>query len=103
MIRLKKFIILFFVFTLSVCGFGEVCKIMRNEKINTTDEFLVKKKDPLKLPPEYSDLPTPGSLKEEKKNEGQKIKKILKIENEKSSNNSSSKNIEKSILDKIKK
>ena len=44
MIRLKKFIILFFVFTLSGCGFGEVGKIMRNEKINTTDEFLVKKR-----------------------------------------------------------
>ena len=44
MIRLKKFIILFFVFTLSGCGFGEVGKIMRNEKINTTDEFLLKKK-----------------------------------------------------------
>ena len=29
-------------------------------KKNSTDEFLVKKKDPLILPPDFENLPTPG-------------------------------------------
>ena len=35
-------------------------KALTGEKRNTTDEFLVKKKDPLILPPDYENLPTPG-------------------------------------------
>tara|TARA_B100000214_G_scaffold31666_1_gene20356 strand:+ start:250 stop:558 length:309 start_codon:yes stop_codon:yes gene_type:complete len=33
-------------------------------KQKTTDEFLVKKKDPLILPPEFDKLPLPNSKKE---------------------------------------
>ncbi|SVC02970.1 uncharacterized protein METZ01_LOCUS255824, partial [marine metagenome] len=34
-------------------------KALTGEKRNTTDEFLVKKKDPLILPPDYENLPVP--------------------------------------------
>ena len=38
-------------------------KALTGEKRNTTDEFLVKKKDPLILPPDYENLPVPdGSV-----------------------------------------
>ena len=45
---MKKFnLILLFIFIIS-CGSAEdVKKVLKNEKIRTTDEFLVKKKDPL--------------------------------------------------------
>ena len=36
------------------------------KKLKTTDEFLVKKKDPLVLPPDYNKIPEPGSLKKKK-------------------------------------
>ena len=48
-------------------GFKEAGKVLRNEKIKTTDEFLVKKKEPLVLPPDYEKIPEPGSAKKKKK------------------------------------
>ena len=101
---LKTFKLIIILMILSSCGsFSEVGKVMRNEKVNTTDEFLVKKKDPLTLPPEYSELPKPGSLekKVENENEEKKIKKIFKIEKEKSLNKNTNQNIEESILKRI--
>ena len=101
---LKTFKLIIILMILSSCGsFSEIGKVMRNEKVNTTDEFLVKKKDPLTLPPEYSELPRPGTLekKNEKENEEKKIKEIFKIEKEKSFNKNNNQNIEESILKKI--
>ena len=37
-------------------------KNLRNEKINTTDEFLVKKS--IKLPPDIDKIPKPGTISE---------------------------------------
>ncbi len=85
---------------LSSCsGLSEAGKVLRNEKIKTTDEFLVKKRTPLVLPPEYDKIPTPGSIK--KKTADQKsINQILKMP--KVTNNSkSSSSIEQSIINKI--
>ena len=39
----------------------DASKVLRNEKIKTTDEFLVKKREPLVLPPDYRTIPEPGS------------------------------------------
>ena len=78
-------------------------KVLRNEKVKTTDEFLVKKKDPLILPPDYDKIPEPGSLSTEKIDEEEKIKKILnapKVENDKKNSSSS---IEESIINQIRK
>ena len=51
------------VLLLTSCGgFSDVGKALRNEKITNTDEFLVKKKEPLVIPPNYSELPKPGSI-----------------------------------------
>ena len=48
-------------------SFSEVGKVMRNEKTGNTDEFLIKKREPLTQPPDYNVLPTPNSVKTEKK------------------------------------
>ena len=58
---MKKFNLLFlllFIFCL-ITACGETAKYLRNEKTITTDEFLVKKKDPLTLPPDFESLPKP--------------------------------------------
>ena len=48
---------------MSCASMEDVGKVLRNEKIKTTDEFLVKKKEPLILPPDYDKMPEPGSIK----------------------------------------
>ena len=89
--------------TLVSCGsVEEAGKVLRNEKIKTTDEFLVKKRKPLVLPPDYNEIPEPGTKTENKINENEKIKKMLKsTEKNNIKNNSSS--TEQSILNKIRK
>ena len=86
----------------SCSGLKDVGKVFRNEKTTTTDEFLVKKRQPLSLPPDYENIPEPrtdGSIKNENKEE---INKILKIPK----NNTISKgstNVEQSIINQIRK
>jgi hypothetical protein len=95
-------LLLLSIFLVSCGGLSDAGKVLRNEKIRTTDEFLVEKKDPLVLPPDFDKLPEPGSLLKKEKNDEDKIKAILKgpktknIENKKST-------VEKSIIDKIRK
>jgi len=94
------FIIILFLYS---CGtMSDAGKTLRNEKIRTTDEFLVKKRQPLSLPPDYENLPEPKSkdLKEEKSND--KINNILKIPKKQTTKKGSS-TVEQSIIDAIRK
>lgn len=80
-------------------SFSEVGKVMRNEKTGNTDEFLIKKREPLTQPPDYNVLPTPNSVKTEKK---EKITEMLnKNKNTNNSKNKSS-SAEQSIIEQIK-
>ena len=80
---------------ISCSSFQDAGKVLRNEKIKSTDEFLVKKKDPLELPPDFDKLPKPGEA-----TNNEKINKILKIPQDEGSNKNTS--LEESILKKIK-
>ena len=54
---------------LFLCILLQNCQGLMSGKNTTTDEFLVKKKDPLILPPKMDELPLPKSKKDlEKKN-----------------------------------
>ena len=89
---------------ISCSGFKDAGKVLRNEKIKSTDEFLVKKKEPLVLPPDFNKIPEPGSLSKKKEDESEdRIKKILKAPstNDTKENNSSS--VEDTIIDRIRK
>ena len=57
----KYFFLLSILIFLNSCGGGwsNFKKTMTGEKVTNTDEFLIKKKDPLVLPPEYEKLPLP--------------------------------------------
>ena len=79
---------------------SDAAKVLRNEKTRTTDEFLVKKRDPLVLPPNFKNLPKPGSVKKTNKNDQDKINQILRAPNNNSASGQSS-SVEQSILDKI--
>ena len=101
--RKINFLIIIFFILVSCSGLKEAGKVLRNEKLTTTDEFLVKKKEPLILPPDYKKLPTPGSLTENKLGEKEKIKKILKAPREINKNQRKNSTIESSIIEKIRK
>ena len=97
-------IITFLIFALSSCGsMKEAGQVLRNEKVKTTDEFLVKKKQPLILPPNYEKIPEPGSTNKVQNNDKDKIKKILKSSEIDQSKVNKSSPIEKTIIDKIRK
>ena len=82
---------------------SDVSKVLRNEKINSTDEFLVKKKAPLTLPPDFSEIPAPGAQEEEEKkeNEKNKIEEAFRIDKSKSNKKIKAGSIEESILKRI--
>ena len=100
--NLKFLLILIFVLT-SCSGFKEAGKVLRNEKIRTTDEFLVEKRNPLVLPPNYKELPVPGSNSEKKENQEDKIKKILKAPQIDQTQKNAESSLEESILNRIRK
>jgi len=54
--------LLFLILLLESCGsWDEVKKGLTGQKTSSTDEFLVEKKDPLIKPPNFEELPVPGS------------------------------------------
>ena len=108
---LKKFIIISLAFIFFNGCQGIKDGISMKKKTNT-DEFLVEKKNPLVLPPDYENLPEPETLvtgKDEpiKDDEDFDIKKILgKTSTQNKSNNSTQSkdtSLGVSIMKKIKK
>ena len=97
------FPIIVFTVLVSCSNLQEAGKVLRNEKTQTTDEFLVKKKEPLIMPPDLDKIPEPESLKNNKENEEEKIKKILKVPETSVKKNNSNSSTEELIIDKINK
>lgn len=76
---------------------------LTGEKSKSMDEFLVKKKDPLVLPPDYENLPAPGEsveVADETSNFEKSLESSIEIEENSSSSQPTS--TENSILRKIK-
>ena len=75
-----------------------------NQKKNSSDEFLVEKKSPLIMPPNFDELPLPGSEKDKSNSNDNKIKSLVSNNDD---INKKSKDInqsfEESIVEKIKK
>ena len=98
--------LLFFLLFLYSCGsVGEA--LQGKKRSDQGDEFLIDKKNPLVMPPDFDKLPKPGeaNVKSTKdiENNQSNIKNLLKNSNDKSiSNTSESTSIESSILKKIK-
>jgi len=93
-----NFLLILIFLILSACG--NAGKILRNEKIKTTDEFLVEKKKPLILPPDLDQIPEPGT-KVEKTEEKDVLKEILKKDTKKNKTSGKSSSIEESIIKRL--
>ena len=94
-------ILILSLFSISCSGF------QMKKKSSSGDEFLIQKKDPLVLPPDYSKLPNPDEGMSDTDNEQTQIEMVFKNDNsnEKKTDNSEKTNssLEKSILKKIQK
>ena len=55
-----KVVVLFILILTTLNSCGTVKEAFSTQKKNSTDEFLVEKKNPLKLPPDFDELPTPN-------------------------------------------
>jgi hypothetical protein len=100
----KNFIFIFIFIFLSNCqGLDNFKKAMTGQKVNTTDEFLIKKKDPLILPPQYDKLPLPKNSDFQEKEENA-VKSILKTDkNSEIRKSNSVSSLEKKILEELRK
>jgi len=102
--HLKIFILSnLFLFLLSC---GTVKEGFSNQKKNNSDEFLVEKKTPLVMPPNYNELPEPKINQQEIEEEQNSIKSLLLQEDETLNDNEiddKDKKLEESLLEKIKK
>ena len=73
--KLSKYLILAIASIFFISGCTSVKETLSGQKKENTDEFLVKKKNPLELPPDFDELPAP------KKNE-ENINKSMQIDEE---------------------
>ena len=102
---MAKVVLIFFIFIIL-----NACKAAKEgftlQKQNRADEFLVKKKNPLVLPPKFGELPSPEeSVQDQSVISSSEIEKLLsknKNETKKIQKSKNIKNIEDNILEKIK-
>jgi hypothetical protein len=73
--KLKKFILLNFALLLASCGTMQ--SAFENQKKNNTDEFLVEKKSPLVMPPDFDELPIPKEIESNKKDINKNFEELL--------------------------
>ncbi|MDC2998346.1 DUF3035 domain-containing protein [Candidatus Pelagibacter sp.] len=94
-------LIFLFLFILNSCG--TVREGFQNPKKNSRDEFLVEKKSPLVIPPEFDQLPVPKDNNDQVDNTQSSFKTLVSNTEQEVDENLSNKNLEETLLDKIKK
>ena len=99
----KNFIIINFL--LLLLFFSVVKEGFQNPKKKSSDEFLVEKKSPLVMPPEFDKLPIPENNELDNNSDQKQIKDLLNQSESKTSvlTNGTNESLEKTLLEKIKK
>ena len=102
----RLIIVVNFFLVLISCGTLKEC--FSNQKKNNSDEFLVEKKAPLVMPPNYNELPTPKNGQQNKidNDSSNTIKSFLQNDDNLQTSTlekDSSSNFEQSIIEKIRK
>ena len=99
---MKKFLI-YFLILIPLFGCESAKEGFTLKKKNNSDEFLIEKKNPLVMPPDYGDLPVPGDFETQSSNVSKDdFEKIITKSKNKTSKKSTKKtNIEQSVLEKI--
>ena len=102
---IKNYFLIAILFLLSSCQ--NVKNALSGKKYENSDEFLVIKKNPLVLPPNFNDLPTPKDVVdntqiENIENEIEDLLSSIKNDDEDIEESSSSSDTESFVLEKIK-
>jgi len=103
----KIIIIVFFFITACASSWEDVKKGLGGGKKTSTDEFLVRKKEPLVMPPKWKNLPEPGGVmkSDDEVSEPTDIEELMKLGKNKESSTDYERgngSLEESILKKIK-
>ncbi len=107
---MKKLKVIFFIILFG--SFLYSCTTLKkgfeSQRKNSTDEFLVEKKQPLVMPPDFEKLPIPDqNLTDNQQENINQIRELIVTDNTKKTNSNissdSNKKTENFILDKIKK
>tara|TARA_B100000586_G_C19989243_1_gene375538 strand:+ start:95 stop:421 length:327 start_codon:yes stop_codon:yes gene_type:complete len=107
MIKNKLTILIIILFSILLYSCQSAKEALQGKKRSEQgDEFLVEKKNPLAMPPDYEKLPTPGNqeVSPETFSDNDEVKDLLNVQdsNEIDSNNdSNTADIESSIIEKI--
>ena len=101
---MKKFNLLFIlgIALIILSGCNTVKKGFKNPKKNSSDEFLVEKKSPLVMPPEFNELPVPDQNEDTSQKQENNIKNLISDNNGNTDQEASNGDLEGSILSKIK-
>ena len=103
--QIMKKINLLFILGISLIilsGCNTVKKGFKNPKKNSSDEFLVEKKSPLVMPPEFNELPIPNQNEDTSQKQENNIKNLISDNNGNTDQEASNSDLEGSILSKIK-
>ena len=102
---LKIFVVLNLLLLLLSCGI--VKEGFQNPKKKSSDEFLVEKKSPLVMPPNFNELPIPKRSQNDENSDDNKIKELLDDKETTLKNNSETtemnNSLEENLIEKIKK
>ena len=103
-----KSILIFFTSIIFLQGCSTIKEGFSSQKKGSTDEFLVEKKSPLVMPPDFDELPLPKDQNQTpEKNEQTSIKSLISNNENSSSetinNTNQNTSFENSLLEKIKK
>ena len=97
---------LYYLFIFALLASCSSIKESVGSKKNNSDEFLVEKKSPLLMPPDYNDLPVPNTEDVKNKDEDNQVKKLITKSNTTDSNfnksNNSKSSFEELLIEKIK-
>ena len=103
-----KLILFFISLSFIVSGCSTVKDAFDPQRKNGSEEFLVEKKSPLSMPPNFGELPVPKNEKQKNIDEENDIQSLI-LSNENDQQNSintdsgaTNSNLENSILDQIK-
>ena len=105
---MKKIKSIFFIIVIliTVQSCGTIKEGFKSQKKNSTDEFLVEKKSPLVMPPDFDKLPMPNSEIDENSSlnadSSKNIEKLITNGAEIDSSLEQNKNFENLIIDQIK-
>ena len=98
----KNLIYLLLIIFLTSCG--TVKEGFSNQKKNNSDEFLVEKKSPLIMPPDFDELPIPETQNNKNNKQKNTLKELISKQDAevfKQNTFKSGSNLEKSLLEKI--